>query len=325
MISSSAFQKVKSLVTLVAFSYSLFTPIFNIAFAVAPTVNLTYSANPAGAGLMTVTATYSESIVGTPLISIDQPGTTDIVDATMLDLGTGSSWSYDYTVNVADGSGYIDGTANVTLTGAYNGTGEIADPASNATFDIMTADIVAPVVTLSGSTPEAVFSGGVFFDEGATWTDNVDGTGTISAYNSGTLDVNNSGTYLISYVYVDAAGNTGSVDRLVAVLDPDIFPPVVTLSGSTPMDVEFGGPFVDPGATWTDNVDGSGVIAGYNSGTLDVNTLGAYTIGYEYMDLGGNTGSIDRVVNVVDTTAPVVTLSGSTPVTVLSGSVFNDE
>lgn len=165
MISSSAFQKAKSLVTLVAFSYSLFTPIFNIAFAVSPTVNLTYSANPAGAGLMTVTATYSESIVGTPLISIDQPGTTDIVDATMLDLGTGSSWSYDYNVSAQDGSGYIDGTANVTLSGAYNGSGEIADPASNASFDIVTLDATPPVVTLSGSTPEVVFSGGVFFDE----------------------------------------------------------------------------------------------------------------------------------------------------------------
>jgi large repetitive protein len=325
MISSSTFRKVKSLVTLVAFCYSLVSPMFNIAFAVAPTVNLSYSANPTGAGTMTVTATYSESIVGTPLISIDQPGATDIVEATMLDLGTGSSWSYDYSVNVADGSGYIDGTANVTLTGAYNGSGEIADPASNATFDIVTVDIIAPVLTLSGSTPVTVLSGSVFSDDGATWTDNVDGSGVIANYNSGTLDVNQSGSYLIGYIYVDAAGNTGSVDRVVNVVEADVTAPIVTITGFTPMDVEFGGPFVDPGADWTDNVDGTGTIAGYNSGTLDVNTLWTYLIGYVLVDAAGNTGSVDRVVNVVDTTAPVLTLSGSSPVTIFSWGVFTDE
>ena len=51
----------------------------------------------------------------------------------MTDLGIGASWSYDYTVNVDDdGLNYIDGTANVHLTGTYNGGGEIADPATNA-------------------------------------------------------------------------------------------------------------------------------------------------------------------------------------------------
>lgn len=153
----------------------------------------------------------------------------------------------------------------------------------------------------------------------------MDGTGVIANYNSGTLDVNNSGSYTISYVYVDSAGNTGSISRVVNVTDSDLTAPVVTLSGSTPVDVEFGGPFVDDGANWTDNVDGTGNIGAYNSGSLDVNTLGTYNIGYVYVDVAGNTGSVDRVVNVVDTTAPVVTLSGSTPVTVLSGSVFSDE
>ncbi len=137
--------------------------------------------------------------------------------------------------------------------------------------------------------------------------------------------MNNSGSYLIGYVYVDVSGNTGTVNRVVNVVDLDVTAPVVTLSGATPVDVEFGGPFVDDGATWTDNVDGTGNIGAYNSGSLDVNTLGTYNIGYVYVDVVGNTGSVDRVVNVVDTTAPVVTLSGSNPVTVLSGSMFSDD
>ena len=80
----------------------------------------------------------------------------------------------------------------------------------------------------------------MFVDEGATWTDNVDGSGIISGYNSGTLDVSNTGSYLVSYVYVDGAGNTGTVDRVVNVVEPDVTAPVVTITGVSPMDVEYG-------------------------------------------------------------------------------------
>ena len=186
-------------------------------------------------------------------------------------------------------------------------------------------DTTAPIVTLSWSSPVTIFTWGVFIDEGATWSDVVDWGGTIVSYNSGTLDVNNTGSYQISYVYVDGAGNTGSVDRVVNVVEPDLTAPVVTLSGSSPIDVEYAGSFVDDGATWTDNVDGSGTISTFNSGTLDVNTIGTYLIGYVYVDLGGNTGSVDRLVNVVDTIAPVLTLSGGNPVNIFSGGVFTDE
>ena len=44
--------------------------------------------------------------------------------------------------------------------------------------------------------------------------------------------MNNTGTYIIEYVYVDAAGNTGSITRTVNVIVPDFIPPVVTLNGS---------------------------------------------------------------------------------------------
>ena len=58
----------------------------NISFAVdttPPTVNLTYSSNPAKAGTETITATYSEPIASTPNISINQPGSTDITTQAM--------------------------------------------------------------------------------------------------------------------------------------------------------------------------------------------------------------------------------------------------
>ena len=128
-------------------------------------------------------------------------------------------------------------------------------------------------------------------------------------------------------MYADGAGNTGSVDRVVNVVAaPDTTPPVITLSGSSVVSVEYGSSFVDDGASWTDNVDGSGVIGAFNSGSVNTGALGSYVVSYEYSDGAGNVGTgVTRTVNVVDTTAPVVTLSGSTPVSVVVGGVFTDD
>ena len=50
------------------------------------------------------------------------------------------------------------------------------------------------------------------------------------------------------------------------------------------MTLEYGASFVDLGATWTDNVDGSGSIVAFNSGSVDTSTLGAKTMRYVYTD-----------------------------------------
>ena len=58
-----------------------------------------------------------------------------------------------------------------------------------------------------------------------------------------------------------------------------------------------------------------------------VNTavVGSYTVTYNVHDSNGNAAvQMTRTVNVVDTTAPVITLSGSTPVTIQVGSVYTD-
>ncbi len=176
MYTLSSTRKGISLVTLVTFIFSLFSPFANTALAANPDVGLSYSADPTGTGTLTITATYTDTIVTTPLISIDQPGSTDIVDATMTDLGTGTVFTYDYTVFEDDGVNYIDGTAMVSLTGAYNSGAEIANAPTNTTFAIDTLDTTPPVVTLSGSDTSVEY-GTDYTELGASWTDNVDGSG----------------------------------------------------------------------------------------------------------------------------------------------------
>jgi hypothetical protein len=57
---------------------------------------------------------------------------------------------------------------------------------------------------------------------------------------------------------------------------------------------------------------------------VDANTPGNYTITYSATDPRGKTGTATRTVNVVETTAPVITLNGSNPLTVECGTAFVD-
>ena len=81
--------------------------------------------------------------------------------------------------------------------------------------------------------------------------------------------------------------------------------------------VELGSTYTDAGAT----ADGGETVT--TSGSVDVNTVGTYTISYSATDAAGNEGTATRTVTVVDTTAPVVTVTGDTA-TVELGSTYTD-
>ena len=164
------------------------------------------------------------------------------------------------------------------------------------------------MITLSGSSTVYVEYGSGFIDDGATWTDNVDGAGFIPAYNSGTVNTMALGTYTIGYSYTDGAGNTGSVSRTVNVVDTTA--PVVILSGVNLDNVVINNIYSDPGASWTDAVDGSGSILA-TSGSVNTGALGTYILEYRYTDGAGNSGSVSRTVNVIAAPAPVISMSGS--------------
>jgi hypothetical protein len=102
----------------------------------------------------------------------------------------------------------------------------------------------------------------------------------------------------------------------------DNYPPVITLNGSNPMTVELGSTFTDPGATAMDANHGSTPVT--SSGTVNTDVVGSYTITYTATDLDNNTATATRVVNVVDTIAPVVTVTGDNPATVELGATYTD-
>ena len=83
---------------------------------------------------------------------------------------------------------------------------------------IVTPDTTAPVIVLSGNSTMTVAQGNTFTDPGATATDNVDATVTVTA--TGTVNTAADGTYMITYTAADAAGNTATAKtRTVTVTD----------------------------------------------------------------------------------------------------------
>ena len=87
-----------------------------------------------------------------------------------------------------------------------------------AAFEVIIRDLdeEAPVIVLHGLADIGLSAGTSFMDEGATWTDNLDGTGTLLG--TGDVDTSVPGVYTLDYTHTDQAGNTAlSVKRTVTV------------------------------------------------------------------------------------------------------------
>ncbi len=185
----------------------------------------------------------------------------------------------------------------------------------DASVTYPTADTIAPLVTLVGSASETIPFGLGYADPGATWIDNRDGTGTLLA-TSGSVNTNVLGTYTLEYKIIDNAGNASTVTRTVTVAD--LMAPVITVLGLSSLTRELDEQYSDSGATWVDDIDGSGSL--FASGESLMTAVGTYTLIYTKTDAAGNTGTGARSVTVVDTIAPLLTIL--TPFERVDASVY---
>ena len=185
---------------------------------------------------------------------------------------------------------------------------------------VRVVDTSSPVITLIGDANHTHEAGGEYLDEGAVWTDLVDGNGTADA--NGTVNENVPGTYLITYTFTDSSGNNATpVVRTVRVVDTSS--PVITLIGEANHTHEAGSEYVDERAVWTDLVDGNGTADA--NGTVNEDVPGTYLITYTFTDTSGNHATpMVRTVRVVDTTAPVITLIGDANLTHEAGGKYVD-
>ncbi len=219
--------------------------------------------------------------------------TSSATDVTDGDLPSGCS--------PASGSNFALGTTtvNCSVTNSSNLT-------TTGSFTVLVSDTTAPVVTA----PPAIVreatavTTAVTLDSGnvAAASDLVSGTLTPLPNNTGPFSV---GVHTIIWSAIDSAGNIGSATQTVTIIDTSA--PSISLPAN--MTVEATGPtgaIVSYSVTGTDTVDGS--ITGVCTPASGVNFgLVLTTVNCSVNDTAGNSASGSFTVNVVDTTAPVVT------------------
>ena len=114
------------------------------------------------------------------------------------------------------------------------------------------------------------------------------------------------------------------MSRQVTVVDKTA--PVITLNGDASILWEAGTSFVDPGAKAEDAVEGDlSSVIDVSTDIINVLVPGSYTLSYNVKDSSGNEAStLTRVVKVVDSVKPVITLIGEVSQLVEAGSVYVD-
>lgn len=107
------------------------------------------------------------------------------------------------------------------------------------------SDTTPPVVTVTGPDRIELAYGSAYADEGATASDNRDGS--VQVTTTGSVDPFTPGTYTITYTARDAAGNAASVTRTVSVAVPryrltvSAFGAAYFSSGGSPLSCNTGG------------------------------------------------------------------------------------
>ena len=171
-------------------------------------------------------------------------------------------------------------------------------------------DITPPVITLLGDNPVNLYVGETYTDVGATALDNLDGDITANIITVNSVNTSAVNTFTVTYNVSDAAGNLAiEATRTVNVLAaPDTTAPVITLLGDNPVTIEVETTYNDAGATAVDDINGDITEDIITVNSVNSNIAGVYTVTYNVTDSSGNAAiEVTRIVNVLDTTGPVVT------------------
>ncbi len=193
-----------------------------------------------------------------------------------------------------------------------------ASHSDTVTITVTVTDITAPTATfgtIAAGVIDRQQTVGLTFDEAVTGLTAADITATGARVDS----VSGSGdTYTVAFTPTAAAftltlaansvedtaaaPNTGPETAASATgTAVDATAPEITLIGASPVEVEHGSTFTDPGATASDGVDGdlsASIVVGGD--LVDTDTPGDYTITYDVSDAADNAAdTVTRIVRVV--------------------------
>jgi hypothetical protein len=217
------------------------------------------------------------------------------------------------------------GATTVTFT-ATNSDGETGSAQATVTV----VDMDAPEITLIGDSSVTITLNTAFIDEGATATDNVDGTLDAFILTEGAVDSSTAGIYTLSYTASDSAGNTAQVSRKVSVQETGV--PVVTAPEAiTVAAVNSAGASRFNDAVWEflsdatamDSVDGELTTISHNA--PDTFPMGTTSVTFSVMNSAGQTGYAQSTVTVIDQDAPSITVPTDITLSLESGSAITTD
>lgn len=260
--------------------------------------------------------------VQAPVITLSWAATwTVAVWVTRVDPGATCVDNFDTTCSVV-----VSGSVNTTVPWVYTIVYSATDDAGNNASVIRTITVVddAPVVTLQGSGTVHVAWGSSYSEDGAVRVDDVDGTGTLSRPTSGSVDTYGIlGTYYLEYMYIDTAGNTGSVIRTVIVDNPPIPAPVAdnfTINQDTNLDASTGAHLANDNNLYA--VTSWYAVVTPTHGTYVITWMwfiytpnswfaGVDSMEYALCNILNECATALITINVIDNQVPIVTLNGS--------------
>ena len=223
---------------------------------------------------------------------------------------TEGSWSW---VTTADNSGAFtaawqvcwEGCAGATLRATADGV------QSGLHAECMFTDAPIPAYVTVTASPSCALGGSFRITYKPPTGNNVTVTGTTPE----TFEVKTNSDFTITLIQASVNGNSytgsatlngssgGDLTSTTATLSySDGTAPNLVLNGSASMTVECHDSFSDPGATASDLCAGDLTGQIQVSGSVDPNTPSSYTLTYSVNDGNGNSNSVQRTVNVVDTT-----------------------
>src|SRR5882724_1682169 len=187
------------------------------------------------------------------------------------------------------------------------------------TQNVKVHDTMIPVITLVGGSTVTVQCHSGYTDAGATASDNCDGNITSRIVTVNPVDANTLGTYTVTYNVSDTVGNPAvQVTRTVIV--QDTLAPVPNVASLPDVTGQCSATVTAP--TATDAC--AGVITATTSDPLTYTAQGDYVVLWTYSDGNGNSITQTQSVKVHDTTIPVITLLGSSTVTVQCHGGYTD-
>ena len=206
----------------------------------------------------------------------------------------------------------VDNDVNEDSVGTYTITYDVQDPFGFSDHKVRTVrvvDRVAPVISRATTTTNHIHSVGLPLDDKMVINVNENYWKTVTYNRTGSVNVNTLGTYAVTYNVTDGSGNVSNTLNFNIEVK-DTTKPSINVVGADTLTFEVFTNYVDPVPTATDNFYTNVTVSSSSAPTFNKNVVGTYVITYTSTDGSGNTATKTRVIKIVDTQSPVISLKG---------------